>query len=758
MSDINLLIEEAADLLTKNERKLQARKESYTPTELQEMLILQEKQKIENRDALNKKVIEICTRAKKEFNLSSIPISMMEQVAIDISNQVKEGYITSVKNVEKNEAVMKTVQKEATKAQIIENYEAEISRDPIPHEIIPLYVESIGYIASNPEVAKAVREILDLSESEKAINDIAENITLENAAECIEKINDIKKTQQYIDDRTKKFENVSVILEKGNKEEKRFGCELIESEVASCRVARNPEDVQAVVDLYQSFLSELKSKFADPKIIVTEMREKLLSVLKLNPEEIVELNDIISNYENTHDSKRLEQYLIDGIISKNPNVSRQDIDKAVEEAVDNELNPERVSKDFLELQARIRLIDNDEFLEYCDYVDRIFELGKNSQGLDLQKLNNIKEKSRDLHDYTVRAIYIKANKEQMQNESIQELFQQTDELINEAAEERQSEVLLDRTSIRKTIENDDVSDNEKQDTLESFYWTFSAAVNKQPENLENLKKQMVDVVKNMNGISEEEKQEQIKKIEMIQTQEDAIEYSLDGLEKVFTENGQEFDREYNREKMNKVANPSTAKEKAREVKREQRDEKAARAKIILTPGEYDRYMEMMERLKNTRLRDTVQLDFELLEHLRSVDRNLYEWMFDSYERFAKDTRNTEMEYEIAQYKMNLKKEALALKHKKEEVTLDKSERPAEERTEIINEDAEVAQEENKKPNAITVTDIVVAGEENEKGVLQTENSVGNVIANVTDENTLMEVATVDSKGRTQSDDDEEPDL
>ncbi len=751
MSDINLLIEEAADLLTKNERKLQGKKENYTPAELQEMLILQEKQKIENRDSLNKKIIEICTKAKKEFNLSSVPIGMMEQVTLDISNQVKEGYITSVANVEKNEMVIKTVQREATKAQIVENYESEMSGAPAPHETVPLYVESIGYIASNPEVAEAMEEIVDLSESEEAINNIAENITLDNAVESIKKINEIKETQQYIDDRTKKMENVSVVLENGNEEEKRFCCEFIEREVASCRVARNPEDVQAVVDLYQSFLSDLKSKFADPKIIATEMREKLLSVLKLNPEEIVELNDIISDYENTHDSKRLEQYLIDGIISKNPNVSRQDIDKAVEEAVDNELNPERVSKDFLELQARIRLIDNDEFLEYCDYVDQIFRLGANSNELDLQKLDDIKKKSRDLYDYTVRAIYMKSNKEQTKNESIQELFQQTDELINEAAGERQSEVLLDRTSIRTSIENNEIREQESQETLESFYWTFSAAVSKQPENLENLKKQMVDVIKNMEGISDKEKQEEISKIEMIQNRDDVIEYSLDGLEKVYTEKGLEFDREYNREKMNKVANPSTAKEKAREVKREQRDEKAARAKIILTPGEYDRYMEMMERLKNTRLRDTVQLDLELLEHLRSVDGNLYEWMFNSYERFAKDTRNTEMEYEIAQYKMTLKKEALALKHKKEEVTHDESERPAEERTGIINEAAEVTQENSKKTVGLAVVEMVVDGEEVEKRVLQAENSVEDVIKSVTDGNALMEAATVNPNENLQED-------
>ena len=35
-----------------------------------------------------------------------------------------------------------------------------------------------------------------------------------------EKINDIKKTQQYIDDRTKKYDNVLDILEKGNEDEK----------------------------------------------------------------------------------------------------------------------------------------------------------------------------------------------------------------------------------------------------------------------------------------------------------------------------------------------------------------------------------------------------------------------------------------------------------------------------------------------------------------------------------------------------------
>lgn len=716
MSDINLIIEEAADILSANERKSQGRKKSYTPEELQEMLILQENQKENNRTTLNQKLLILCKRAQEQFNLSSIPTGMMEQIAIDISTQVKEGNITSVENVEKNEMVIKSVQREATKAQIVENYESEMSGMPIPHETIPLYVEEIGYIASNPEVASAVSEYNEPTEMDRTIDEITKDVTIDNVEEVTERLQEVIKSQEYQDNLRNKTEINLAILESAREpEEFKMFCENAEAKEAMVKSQYAPQNKQYFANLLQNFVVRIYSENQYPQRIANDMRAALLSNSEmLTPEQRVQLDGMIKKYESEQVSEKLVDFLAEKITEFNKNVSKEEIIKVAKEEASGEVSPDRITKNSLKERAHVRLVETESYIKYCDLIDQVYALSENSTELNWEELENLKSKSPELYKLTLRVM-----NQRSKGLSDNSVFEQTQELIKEFATEEKDVSREDRFFI---------CERESQNTnLKSAYWVLASNVMSNTANFESIKMARMENIRSSNLFTEEQKQEEIAKLEKISTTEEALEYALDGIEREYMQSGVVFDREKAKSDIIQRANDSSAKAQKRQERNDKRDIYAAKASVVLEQGEYERYIETLRNINKNRVAD---VDEELLDLLKQVDSELYEHLCNEYFVKCKNVR-------VIQDKSYKRMREIERAKKLKEKTHAESERPAEERTGIIKEDTEVA-------------------EETEKGVLQAENSVGDVIANVTDENTLMETANVKPKGKTQED--EEPEL
>ena len=682
MSDIRLIIEEAADVLTRNERKTKNKKD-YTTKDLEEMLKMQGIEKDKNRTELSQKLLDLCEKAKKQFELSSIPTNMMQKIAIDIYNEIKVGNIKSVEAVEKNAVVTKTVQKEATKVQLIENYEAALDRREPVHTNIPYYSEETKLIVSSPEVASCLNAVNAITQVDKEVTRITSEMNVENADEVSVKLSNIMNTDEF---KNQEFVR-AVAAKKGlmktdEPEEQRCFCEDIEHQELACRCRLNPTNGDDLVQLMFKQMTRANIKNAPIDRILADMKLNILSKELLTPEQRVQFNDLIDK----KDIQNILIFLSERIVEINPNVTKEEVQKAAKEAAEVSLTPSRINKNLLKTQARIMYSDDREYLDYCDLANSIYEFSDIHNSIDWKKIDKLKDEYGDLYPMTLAALNGQTKKTEDKT-----TFEKVQGLIEEYAENNKITTRDDVLFIR-------IANSEKSN-MESMYWTFADSINRNSNDLESIKKSRITQIKNSSLFTDEEKQEEIRRINQIQTVDDANEYIVEGIKREKVKAGLVIDEDKIRTRLN-PNREKTIREKQREIQIEENTRENAKAKATTMNKEYyDRYIQTKQMLAHAKKNEEMHIDEELLDYLKNSDSAAYANLCEVYSNCS----NASLRDEINKRVKKEQREELLQRRKLE------------------------------------------------KNVTEIED----VIKWVTDENTLMEVAESNQKGKIQEDDDKE---
>lgn len=733
MSDINLIIEEAADELTRNERKQKGKKRNYTESELKDMLVLQEKERDENRDALAKKLSDICEKTQREFNISHISAGMMQKVALQISKEISDEKISSVQNVEKSGGVIKTLHEEATKIQLIENYEAILDGRKPPHENIPYYSDSAKLIVSNPEVAGAIDFINSINEIDKETDKLLENMNEENADEVADKLANLMETDEFKSFEANRAKNDGIALQVAeDSEEQRIICEDIEhSEVAArCRVDRDNDN--AFIGLMHHYMVELNLKKAPMVRIIADMKLELLSNKKLTINQRVELNKLINEFEKQKNPQKLLEFLAERVVELNPNISKEDALKAAEKAANAHIEPSRIDNDFLKSQARVLFSDDKKYVDYCDLSNSIYALNNNSPEIDWEKVESVKSDSSDLYSMTLAA-----------------LNQKTRELDDKTYYEKTQELIETYVEEEKCTTKDDIlyvkSKGSEKPNIESMYWVFSRNAITNPEALESIKKSRIELIKKLDYLTPEQKDEEIRKIEQIQNVDDAIEYAAQGIASEKIKQGKKSDIDAIRKKITgeKEKTPQEVRERVKQERKAETAKATARVKSTTIQSKYyEKYIQTMEMLSHVKKDADAVLDNELLDYLKEHNQASYQQLYDKYARCS----NASLKNAIGQrVKKEHYAEILQAKHREE------SEKSAEVKTQTIENDAEIADDKQAVQMKKVEDAVVIEGEEtvvegDSPTVLQAvEGVIEDVVSTITEPTTLMGTANPTKK-------------
>ncbi len=683
MSDIRLIIEEAADVLTRNERKNKSKKQNYTTKDLEEMLKLQEMEKDKNRTELNQKLIALCEKAKQQFNLSSIPMNMMQKIAIDVYNEIKDGNITSIESVEKNPIVTKTIQKEATKVQLIENYEAALDRKEPVHANVPYYSEEVKLIASTPEVALCLDAVNAITQADEDVAKIVTGMDVGNADEVAIKLSDFMKTEKFkIQEFSRAVATKRGLMATNEPEEQRCFCEEAEHQELACRCRLDSADSDSFVQLMFKQMTRANMKNAPIDRILADMRLNILSSKLLTPEQRVQLNELIDK----KDIQNILLFLSERIADKNPNVTREDVQRLAKEAAEASLSPSRINKAFLKSQARVMYRDDQKYMDYCVLANSIYDLSDSHDSIDWEKIENLKDEEGDLYAMTLAALNGQTKK--LEDKS---RFERVQSLIEEYAENNKITARDDALFIR-------IESGEKTNR-ESMYWLFADSVNNNLNDLERIKKSRITQIENTTSFTEEEKLEEIRKIEQIQTLDDAIDYSFEGIKKEKEKAGLAVNEEKIRSRL-APKREKTAREKQREIQIDENAKENAKVKATtMNQKYYAKYIQTKQMLAHIKKNEDIHIDEELLDYLKNNDSAAYEVLCGAYSSCANANLRNELEKRV------------------------KSEQRQEKRQKI------------KEPKPVA--------------------KIEDIIPRVTDENALMEIATSTQNAKIQEDDDKE---
>lgn len=688
MSDIRELMEAAADKLTRNERALQPKKENPTEAELQQMLVEQTRQKNDNRDALNKKLVAICLKAKEEFNLSSVPTNMMQKVAQDISNEIESGNITGIENVESNKLVVATVQREATKVQLIENFEAMLSYEKPPHGTVPLYVDSIKYIASDEMSSIALTALSLISDSEIELRNLASTLNENNFDEVIQQMNEIVDSKKYKESKNKQLEAAAVLLESDNPIEQNVGCLAIETtDTARVRLGMTPEekmnDKAGLANLLNLTMAKIESGKFSVEAIVSDMQASVLLDDGLSKESRLKIQRELEMYLQTKDSRIIMDLLASEVLRLNPNLTKEAVMKAAKDYANAQPDAKRIDKNFLKEQLMVRISDYREYGKYSRLVDQIFDIDSAGKEFDWQTLHELEEKSPELYGMTLRALKLEATDK--------ETAQIVEGLIDDAANKRASQAMMDRAAVRQKI-NQELNVKESP---EAFYRTFAIAALETPDQLKGIKENAVAQVKRRTDLSENEKATFIADIEAINSKEDVLQFSVNGITDIKKNQGKDTDSATIESSIVNAAEKDTAKKAEKAARRLERDACTERAAIILTVGEYEKFLEITEKLRNSKTGKTLEVDTAFLDSLKEIDGELYKYICNEYKYFGND----DVKKVISKRELSEK-----LARFKEDKARESEERAAEDRSEEIDAKEEEVAEDMKAAeiNAETV--------------------------------------------------------
>lgn len=734
MEDILSIIEDAADELTRNERKSKGKKKDYTASELKDMLKEQELQKEENRAGLEKKLKDICEKTQREFNISYISTGMMQKVALMISKEISNETITSLQNVEKSGGVVKVLHEEATKIQLIENYEAMLDGRKPPHENIPYYSDTAKLIVSNPEVAVAIDFINTLNETDKEADKLLENMNEENADEIAGKLADLMETDEFKDFETNRAKKDGIALQVAEDSgEQRIICADIEHSEAAARCRVNPDNDNAFVGLMHHYMVVLNLKKAPIDRIIADMKLDLLSNKKLTINQRVELNKLINEFEKQKNPQNLLEFLAERVAELNPNISKEDALKAAEDAAKAHIDPSRIDSDFLKSQARVIFGDDKKYVDYCDLTNSIYALNNNTQEIDWEKVEGVKSETLDLYAMTLAALNKKT--EELDDKTY---YKKTQELIETYVEEEKSTTKDDVLYVKAKQTGKSIN--------ESMYWEFSRNAMANPESLESIKKSRIGLIEKLDYLTPEEKEEEIRKVEQIQTIDDAIEYGAEGIVKEKTRQGKTADIDVIRKNLVGEKEKTPQEEVRERVKKERKAETAkaiARVKATTIQSKYyEKYIQTMEMLSHVKKDADVVLDNELLDYLKEHDQKSYQELCDKYAGCSNAFLKNAIEQRV---KKEHYAEILQAKHREE------SEKSAEAKTQTIENDAEIANDKQTVQMKKVEDAVVIEGEEtvvegDSPTILQAvEGVIEDVVSTITDSDDFIKKSKNDDE-------------
>ena len=708
MSDIALLIEEAADKITENERKQIKRKRSYSDSELKEMLAEQTWKKAENRRLLSEKLNALCERARKEFNLSSVPTGMMEEIATNISREAKAENIKSIIDIDSNRAVTATINREATKVQIIENYEAEMHAMQPPHENVACYIEPAKFIASTPENAEALNILFEVTAIDKENLKLVNNMTLENADEISRVIQDNQRSEAAFNNRKEQAKARVVLLQSPDEEEKRAACVSSESEAsfAERRVQTFDEqrgDRKGLTDPMQSMLVEFFSKYKSPEQIALKIASNIISDAGFTPEEKMEMKALLDEYGKTQDDSKLKEYFankIQEVLQEyGVEISVEEIMGRAEALATGPIDPKRIDMATLREEAKIRFPDEVMNVKYNKLIKQIYALPKEGGTIDWEFLEEVHENSPELYQLTLRALCIESK--DLEDKSINGKAQ---ELIEEFGDSKKIHVMTDIATITRELK----SQSGKKTNYEGTYMKLAIASKDQDISVDDLKVELLEQIRTDPTLTYDEAKRLTTAIEDVSSKEDFVEFALDEITLIHKNNGDEsFDRNKRRAQIEKGS--SKGSDAYKRDKKTERDQMNRKAYTVLTQGEYEKFAETMILIRDS---EYDKIDLSVLDCIQVVDQELYEYACSELTHFG----NGQIK-DAVQKRRNIDK----LETKKREA----EQRAAEDKSQDIDNAVKEAENEEKAEQIDAQTAEMIGEEIGEEAPPARESEEGN---------------------------------
>lgn len=659
MENILSIIESAADELTRNERKNKGKKKNYTESELKDMLREQEMQKESNRDGLEKKLNDICEKTQREFNISHITIGMMQKVALMISTEISNETITSLENVERSGGVVKTLHEEATKIQLIENYEAMLDGRKPPHANVPFFSESSKLIASSPEIALAMNIINSETESDKKAKDIVKDINTDNADEIAEELTEVTNSEEYRLEERHRAEVAGKSLQKTeDPEEQRFLCEDIEGQEAAIRCRVEPENSKNLIILIHRYMTKLNLKTTSSSRIVSDIRLNIMSNKQLTAEQRVHLSQMLDEFERENNPQKLLEFFADRIAELNPHITKEQALELAKQAAKIDMDPSRVTADSLKPQGRLVYVNDKEYIEYCDVINEVERLKTGSEEFDWERFSKINEASPDL--YAMSLAYVRKTTRESGN--IQNIAK-TQGLIDKYVEEEKDFIKNDVMYVGM--------EKKENPNLEGMYRTFCDDALHGPQDLDKLKNSKIEFLRKLDFLSQEEKDEEIRRIEQLQSADDIVAYCVAGIASIKEGQGKTVDIDALEASMRHAKEIPAEKEPQERQKRERKAETArqiVRAKTSTDANKremYERFISTMDMLSHVKRDASMELDTELLDYYRENDPDTYRVLSDKYRQCQNISLNNAM-----QKRLNDEMHATKKHERKLETTLD----------------------------------------------------------------------------------------